>query len=202
MKFAAVLALAVGSAQAANFQTTLNECWDDEGATHLGKCFDLFYRYCDEYEIGPEQTCNVHTFSRSSVKYLTTELDVIYWVFIKTDEEEEIEITPVNDNDFDDFSSANGAFNFKAKLQAHEPEELDPDEEPREDPFENGCVKEAEIPSPYNKGNAISLQGLQCALRYQIVNKSELGTYKFSVGRDSAAALSTAVASLYAILAF
>ena len=127
---------------------------------------------------------------------------MIYWVFVQTDEEEEIEITPVNDNDFDDFSSSN-QFDFKAKLQGHLPEEpLAEGEEPREDPFENGCVKEAEIPSPYSKGNAISLQGLQCALRYQIVNKSELGTYKFSVGRDSAATLASAAASLYAILAF
>ena len=198
MKFAAVLALAVGSAQAANFQTTTNECWDDEGATHIGECWDLFYKYCDTYEIAAEQTCNIHTFSRSAIKFLTTDLDVIYWVFVKTDEDEEIEITPVNDNDFDDFSSGN-AFNFKAKLQAHEPEE---NPEPREDPFENGCVKEAEIPSPYSKGTAVSLQGRQCALRYQIVNKSEIGTYKFNVGRDGAAALATAVASLYAILAF
>ena len=124
MKFAAFLAVAVGSAQAANFQTTSNECWDDEGATHLGDCFDLFYQYCDSYEIGPEQTCNIHTFSRSSVKFLTTDLDVIYWVFVKPEQEgEEIEITPVNDNDFDDFSAnpwdGDDSFNFKAKLQAH-----------------------------------------------------------------------------------
>ena len=129
---------------------------------------------------------------------MTTDLDVIYWVFVQTSEEEEVEITPVNDNDFDDFSSG-GTFNFKAKLQAHEPEE---NAEPREDPFENGCVKEQEIPNPYSKGNAVTLQGKQCALRFQIVNKSEIGKYKFTVGRDSAAALATAFAALYAILAF
>ena len=46
---------------------------------------------------------------------------MIYWVFVKPEQEgEEIEITPVNDNDFDDFSAnpwdGDDSFNFKAKL--------------------------------------------------------------------------------------
>ena len=106
---------------------------------------------------------------------MTSDLSVIYWVFVKPEDDEEVNITPVNDNDFDDFGA--DPWDFKARLQAHDPEPVDEDAEVREDPFENGCVKEAEIPAPYNKGNSVSLSGRQCALRFQIVNSSEVGTY-------------------------
>ena len=70
MKFATALAMAVGSTT--SFSTTNNECWNGEGAEHLGDCNDLFYMYCDEYMLLKDEKCNVFTFSRSAVKYLTS----------------------------------------------------------------------------------------------------------------------------------
>ena len=210
MKFTAALALAVGSAQANTYQKTTNECWDDQGATHLGNCFDLFYRYCDEYEIGPGQTCNVHTFSRSTVKYLTSDMTSLYWKFIYPlnsiggdGSDSSSSSSSSGGSDFDDFADFNAWDDFgefKAKLRAHLP--IEQPEEPRENPFDNGCIKENEIPKILTKGNAITLTANQCAIRYQIKNESEIGTYTFQVGRDSAVALSSAVAALYAVLAF
>ena len=72
MKFVVALALAVGSSF--EQQTTRNECWLNEGAERIGECFDLFFSYCDEYKLEPEETCNIFTFSRSAVKYLTYQI--------------------------------------------------------------------------------------------------------------------------------
>ena len=171
MKFTAALALAVGSAQANTYQSTQNECWDDEGATHIGTCFDMWYKYCDKYEMGPSQTCNVHTFSRSTIKYLTSDMTSLYWKFIypMNDEEENGgSSSSSGGSDFDDFSdfSTTTFGDFKARLRGHEPPEHD--EEPRVNPFDNGCVKEGEIPKILTQGNAITLSANQCAIRFQI----------------------------------
>ena len=49
MKFHIALGLIATTASATT--TTTNECWEDEGAEYVGKCFDLWYilGHCDEY---------------------------------------------------------------------------------------------------------------------------------------------------------
>ena len=62
---------------------TNNDCLAEEGATKLGKCFDWYYKYCDTYEIEPLAACNVTTYGRASVSWLTSSITMGYWRMIK-----------------------------------------------------------------------------------------------------------------------
>ena len=66
--FAIALA-AVANAQFVFIDSTTNECWFNEGANYIGKCTNLFYWHCDEYEILPQDSCNVSTFSDSMLEW-------------------------------------------------------------------------------------------------------------------------------------
>ena len=91
------------------------------------------------------------TFSRSAVKYLTSQIDTITWTYVR-EWDATINITDISDDgsSFDDFG------NFKAKLQQDDGEEADEEEEdpePFNDPefyFEwDGCEVQSEIPTSY-----------------------------------------------------
>ena len=98
----------------------------------------------------PEGTCNVFTFSRSAIKWITSDIKVNYWTY-KRD-------SPGFDEEDDD---SFGFDDFQAKLKAGD----------EEDDFDfewDGCEVVSDIPSTYKESKAVSLRGNECALRYQV----------------------------------
>ena len=107
MKFELALALVVGQTVAQS--TTNNECSEEQDAVFVKNCYDQFFERCHQYQLDPDGTCNVYTFSRSGIKFYTSQINVLYWRFAE------------EDDGTDDNSNSSGGFDdfggFKAKLQ-------------------------------------------------------------------------------------
>ena len=80
MKTTITLALTalVAQADVTIFVETPNECWFNEGGTWIKPCFDLFYWYCDKYEIEADSSCKVRTFSDTRIDNPWDEITVHY----------------------------------------------------------------------------------------------------------------------------
>merc|ERR1719266_896724 len=128
MKFG--LAIVLGVTQASeSWSTTSNECFDEQGAEALGSDSDNFFMYGEKYRLLESETCNVHTFSRSAVKWLSSSLTGRVWKLqVEGDDNDDEE-----DSGFDDFGD------FHAKLRADDEEDgEDTFAEARLNCFENG----------------------------------------------------------------
>ena len=79
MKFATLLALAALSNAV---QETYRECYDDPEVTHVKSCRSLWYKLCDNWEIGPGATCNIMTYSDSMLTWFSDSIDVYVWNFV------------------------------------------------------------------------------------------------------------------------
>ena len=142
MKFASALALTVGYGSAQNLSLTYNECWEEEGAYFREKgCSDLYFLYCDAYQLEADDTCNAYTYSRSAVKYLTSDIKTLIWTYTR-------EYDPLEDEAFF------GDFDFHStdapKLRSVH-EEFDEDYVERPDPMEGGELLD-DAPETYSKG--------------------------------------------------
>ena len=62
-------ALALVAATASSLTVTTNECENEEGAVYLGACKSIYYAFgiCEEYEVQPEDSCNVWAFAPSEL---------------------------------------------------------------------------------------------------------------------------------------
>ena len=103
---------ALSNAAVTIIEETTKECWFGEGADYLGECFDLYYWYCEHYNIWADQSCVIRTFSDSLVKTESDFVDVAYWQFAQrsgwlSDIEEST--AAAEEDQFDDF-------NFKADV--------------------------------------------------------------------------------------
>ena len=63
------------------YEDTDNECWFNEGATYKGSCSDMFYNYCDEYEVNAGEACNVRTFSDTMLAFDFEEISAIFFAY-------------------------------------------------------------------------------------------------------------------------
>ena len=77
----AIALLASANAQFTILDSTDNECWFNEGAEWIGTCSNLFYWYCDEYEIDAGESCNVATFSDTQIDWEWEEVTVSTMAF-------------------------------------------------------------------------------------------------------------------------
>ena len=105
----------------ANSVTTTDlECWGEIGSSpYQGECYDLWYSYCDSYQLEPEESCNVFTYSVSEIQWFSASISAVHWIY------QEKEVDP-NDpttaeggssDDFSEFGDFSSDFSdFKAKL--------------------------------------------------------------------------------------
>ena len=142
----------------------------------------MFYGYCEEFELLPEGTCNVFTFSRSGLKWLTTKIQANYWVYAR-----EVDYFDYGENTtFDDFDD------FKAE---YELADVGPPVDAEDFFFDwDGCEPISDMPAIYTQGTAISLKSQECAIKFQLMNRDVQGIYSFKVVRDSAVTLAAAAA--------
>jgi hypothetical protein len=76
MKAAFLSTLAVLAHTQEVILTTNNECWKGEGGRFVENCDDVYFLTCDIYEVDPDTSCNVFTFSDSRLTWQTNQEDV------------------------------------------------------------------------------------------------------------------------------
>ena len=126
---------------------------------------DKYYNVCHKFWLEAEETCNIFTFSRSAVKYMSSSIKTNVWTYGRDDEGFEDGTIA----DFDDFDD------FKARLQqddefeeegeddigADQAEPLDRGEDAGPPPNDgeeylwDGCEIKSEIPTKYEMGKAM-----------------------------------------------
>ena len=136
-------------------------------------CGDLFYRYCDEYKILANNSCNVFTYSVSELQWFSQSLSATYWKYYTYNGAE----AGGEDDGGDDFEDDFGAFNAKLQQSSIYNNE---DEE---------CRLDSEIPTTYIKSKRMGLVGSTCGYKYQIVNSHEEADFTIKVLREGAVAL-------------
>ena len=121
MKLNIALALATTQVAANSVTTTDVECWGEIGdSPYQGECYDLWYSYCDQYQLEPESSCNVFTYSVSEIKWYSQSLSAVHWVYVEKAEDPDDPSSGSGSSDGDDFSEFGDfskAFDFKAKLK-------------------------------------------------------------------------------------
>ena len=91
--FLVTLAASTASVQA-QVRSTINECFKNEGGKLIGSCSDVYFLTCDIYEVNPDSSCNVFTFSDSRLIWDSNDITVKYLdYYLKFDADPNTEIT-------------------------------------------------------------------------------------------------------------
>jgi len=208
---------ALASAGVTIIEETNNECWFGEGAEYLGECFDLFYWYCDEYNILPDSKCVIRTFSDSLTKAESKYLDAAYWNYAAvTSWMEAINAIDAavedEESSFDSFKAdvsfaEQTATRFQDDLETTEEEPTASytvvvNERPADwvDPFEEGCyeLNTRPISMDMDAPPKLNFVGGFCGFKIQFTNTHEYAKMPVRVLRDGASTLAASAAVLLA----
>ncbi len=97
--YLALAGLALVQAQ----QTTDNDCFEEEGASYVEGCRDLFYKMCDKFTINVDNSCNVVTYGNAAVSWFSKDITVKYWDFTEQFAAPP-DAQPVDQNDWADWN--------------------------------------------------------------------------------------------------
>lgn len=219
ISLAAMAALA--SAGVTIIEETNNECWFGEGAEYLGECFDLFYWYCDEYNILPQSKCVIRTFSDALVNSESDYLESAYWNYAAvTSWMEAINaVDPAEAAEESNFDSFKADVSFAEQTATRfqdadleTTEELTQErtvvvnERPADwvDPFEGNCYELNTRPITMDMDAPPKLNFVSgfCGFKIQFTNNHEYAKNLVRVMRDEASTLVASAAILTAAALF
>ena len=149
----------------------------------------MFFWHCEEYKIEPAGTCNVFTFSRSKIAWVSSQIEVNYWKYAEEDDGSSNDDD--NNNQFDSFGG------FKAKLKQSD------DDDDVERVNWDICEQSSNIPDLFsNTSDTITLTGNECAIKFQVTNNNEEWGFNFKILFDSAVGLTVSGLSIIAAMSF
>ena len=155
-----VFATALLCATAYSATTTDNNCLMEQGTEYVENCRSLWYKICDTYNIGPEETCNVETFGDAAINWFSDSIDVFYWNYVMKFPDEEAESSPNSE---------------QWTLRQSDDE-----------PLKRHCLPQSLGSSTYSSEKPLNTRTGDCGFKFQIINNSEKGGFDFTVLRNGA----------------
>ena len=205
MKSAVALAIAASTASAAitTIPTTNNECWFNEGGQWLGRCTDLFYWYCDKYEVNEDDACNVSIFSDGILDWDFDGLKAAYTPMGR------LAKWQVSQNSDDSSTSFSGFLRDFNDIGSQFMNLLSAADENHDrtgdwvDPFADECFELTEYPITYDITQRPKLDAISgmCGFRIIFFNELDTAPLQFYVKRDGASTLLTSALAIAAVSA-